>query len=93
MKENTLAGEYEREGSRLRGEREFILVKRPEAERTRAKSGEYLLEVKPNGSRRYVSSLWPTTEDGVYAIEFNRTRYRVHITEALVTFDEVTFSK
>jgi hypothetical protein len=93
MEKKTLAGEYEREGSRLRGEREFILAKRPQSEQTRAKSKEYLLEVKPNGSRRYVSSLWPTKEDNVYAIEYNRTRYRVHITEAVVTFDEVTFSE
>jgi len=93
MAKNTLAGEYQREGSRLRGEREFIMVKRPKAERTRAKSAEYLLEVKPNGSRRYVSSLWPTTEEDVFVIEYNRTRYRVNVTDALVTFDEVTFSK
>lgn len=93
MAKNTLAGEYQREGSRLRGEREFIIVTRPEAERTRAKAAEYILEVKPDGGRRYVSSLWPTTEDGVYAIECNRTRYRVHISDAIATFDEVTFSR
>ena len=89
----TLTGKYEREGSRLRGEREFIIVKRPTEQRTRAKSDEYLLEVKPNGSREYVSSLWKTTEDDVFAIEYNRTRYRVHIAEAEAYFDEVTFSK
>lgn len=92
MAKKTLAGRYEREGSRLRGEREFIIAKRPASERTRAKSREYLLEVKPNGSRSYVSSLWPTTDEDVFAIEFQRTRYKVHIAEAEAYFDEVTFS-
>jgi hypothetical protein len=89
----SLAGKYEREGARLRGEREFIIVKRPPKERTRAKSGEYLLEVKPNGKRRYVSSLWETTEEDVYTIEYQRTRYRVHIASAEAYFDEVTYTR
>jgi hypothetical protein len=72
MDTKTLAGKYDREGSRLRGERELLIVTRPAKERTRAKAEEYLLEVKPNGSRDYVSSLWKTNEEGVYRIEHNR---------------------
>jgi hypothetical protein len=92
METKTLAGKYEREGSRLKGERELLIVTRPAKERTRAKAEEYLLEVKPNGSRSYVSSLWRTTEEGVYRIEHNRTRYEVSITDAVVFIDEVTYT-
>jgi len=94
MASKTLSGKYEREGSRLRNEeRELLIVSRPAKERTRAKSGEYLLEIKPDGSRRYVSSLWPTNEDETFVIEFQRTRYRVSLAELDVYFDEVTFDR
>ena len=76
----------------MKGERELLIVTRPAKERTRAKAEEYLLEVKPNGSRSYVSSLWRTTEEGVYRIEHNRTRYEVSITDAVVFIDEVTYT-
>ena len=92
MDTKTLAGKYDREGSRLRGERELLIVTRPAKERTRAKAEEYLLEVKPNGSRDYVSSLWKTNEEGVYRIEHNRTRYEVSITDAVVFIDEATYT-
>ena len=91
MADGTLSGRYDREGARLRGDREFIIVKRPQREQTRAKSEEYLLEVLPNGKRRYVSSLWQTTEPDVYTIEYQRTRYRVSIAAAEAYFDEATF--
>ena len=88
----SLAGEYKRAGSRLSGERELLIVTRPQKERTRAKAGEYLLEIQAGGKRSYVSSLWATTEEGVYCIEHNRTRYEVTITDAVVFIDEVTYS-
>ena len=93
-KKTTLAGRYDREGSRLRNEDfEFIIVRRPETERTRAKSAEYLLRVNEDNRRSYVSSLWATNEEDVFSIEYNRTRYRVHIAEAEAYFDEVTFDR
>jgi hypothetical protein len=92
METKTLAGKYDREGSRLRGERELLIVTRPAKERTRAKAEEYILEVHPNGKRSYVSSLWATTQDGTYRIEYNRTRYEVNITESVVFIDEVTYT-
>lgn len=94
MASKTLSGKYQREGSRLRNEeRELLIVSRPDKERTRAKSGEYILEIKPDGSRRYVSSLWPTSEEEVYVMEFQRTRYKVSLAGADVYFDEVTFDR
>jgi hypothetical protein len=51
------------------------------------------LEVLPNGKRRYVSSLWQTTEPDVYTIEYQRTRYRVSIAAAEAYFDEATFDR
>jgi hypothetical protein len=92
MDTKTLAGKYEREGSRLKGERELLIVTRPAKERTRAKTSEYILEIYSNGDRAYVSSLWPTTQDGTYRIEYNRTRYEVNITESVVFIDEVTYT-
>ena len=92
MDTKTLAGKYEREGSRLKGERELLIVTRPAKERTRAKAEEYILEVHPTGNRSYVSSLWHTNEKGVYRIEHNRTRYEVNITESVVFIDEVTYT-
>jgi len=93
-KKTTLAGRYDREGSRLRNEDfEFIIVRRPETERTRAKTAEYILKVNEDNRRSYVSSLWPTNEDGVFTIEYNRTRYRVNIAASEAYFDEVTFDR
>ena len=93
-KKTTLAGRYDREGSRLKNEDfEFIVVRRPETERTRAKTAEYVLRVNEDNRRSYVSSLWPTTEADVFMMEYNRTRYRVHIAEAEAYFDEVTFDR
>ena len=93
-KKTTLAGRYDREGSRLRNEDfEFIIVRRPETERTRAKAAEYLLRVNPDNSRNYLSSLWATNEDGVFTIEYEGTRYRVDIAEAEAYFDEVTYDR
>jgi hypothetical protein len=92
MDKKTLAGKYKREGSRLKGERELLIVTRPAKERTRAKAEEYILEVHPTGDRSYVSSLWHTNEEGVYRIEYNRTRYEVSITDAVVFIDEVTYT-
>lgn len=88
MAKKTLTGRYNREGSRLHGPHEFILAKRPESEQTRAKTREYLLKVRRDGRRLYISSLWPTLEEDVFTIEYNRTRYRVTITEAEAYFDE-----
>ena len=76
----------------MKGERELLIVTRPAKERTRAKSEEYILEVHPKGNRSYVSSLWHTNEEGVYRIEYNRTRYEVSITDAVVFIDEVTYT-
>jgi hypothetical protein len=36
--------------------------------------------------------LWPTTQEGTYRIEYNRTRYEVNITDSVVFVDEVTYT-
>lgn len=76
----------------MKGERELLIVTRPAKERTRAKTSEYILEIYSNGDRAYVSSLWPTTQEGTYRIEYNRTRYEVNITDSVVFIDEVTYT-
>lgn len=93
MGKKTLIGRYVREGSRLHGPNEFIIAKRPPSEVTRAKTSEYLLRVRRDGKRSYISSLWPTLEADVYTIEYNRTRYKVTIAEAEAYFDEANQSR
>jgi len=92
MAQKTLIGRYVREGSRLHGPHEFIIARRPPSEVTRAKTGEYLLRVRRDGRRTYISSLWPTLEPNVFTIEFNRTRYKVTIASAEAYFDEANLS-
>jgi hypothetical protein len=94
MAENqSLAGKYKREGSRVEGDRTLLFCTRPPHERTRAKTAEYFMEILPTGKRRYVSSLWATEDPNVYGMEYNRTRYTVSVTDAVVFIDEVTYSR
>ena len=88
MPSKSLVGRYTREGSRLIGPHNFIIAQRPPTEVTRAKTQEYLLLVKKDGRRTYISSLWATLETDVFTIEFQRTRYKVTIAEAEAYFDE-----
>ena len=36
----------------------------------------FLLEVLPNGKRKYISSLWPGSSDNTYSFEYGGIRYQ-----------------
>lgn len=75
----TLSGQYQRQGSTLKGPCTLILVHR--AEVTTAKASTYVLKVEDTGKRSYVSSLWSGTQPGTYELEYQGIRYRVTMTE------------
>jgi hypothetical protein len=48
------------------------------------KSATFLIEVLPDGSRQYISSLWPISADS-YALEFKGTRYVLNTAKGVFT--------
>jgi hypothetical protein len=58
-------------------DRTFIVSNRKRP--TRGKSELYLLEVLPDGKRRYVSSLYPTDHPGTYRFEKDTRWYLLRI--------------
>jgi hypothetical protein len=48
------------------------------------KSATFLIEVLPDGSRQYISSLWPISPDS-YALEFKGVRYVLNTAHGVFT--------
>lgn len=81
-------GTYSRTGSTLEGKTTLLIAQRPKEKVTANKPPTYVLEVDGNGSRRYLSSLYPTSTLGRYRMEKGGTWYylELHDDEALVTY-------
>jgi len=75
-------GTYERTGNTLKGEHRLLIAQRPPDKVTPNKPPTYLLEVQEDGKRRYLSSLYPTSTDGVFRMEKGGTWYLVDLGEA-----------
>jgi hypothetical protein len=62
------------------GTRSFLIV--PRKKPTEKKTASYLLEILPCGTRRYISSLYPTDSPKIHRIEVNGTWYYLSINDA-----------
>jgi len=80
-----LEGYFQKEGGLLKGNRGFNLLirNRPAAKTTASKTSQFLLKLEPDGSRKYVSSLWQTRRAGVHEFEYQGIRYGVDLNSAV----------
>lgn len=85
---STLDGQYQRQGSKLTGPVELLLVQRSKT--THAKATSYVLRVHPDGRRSYLSSLWERSPAGTYALEYRGQRYTLTLTADVGTITAVS---
>jgi len=69
-------GRYTLTNKKLEG-KSLTLLKghRIKANQSALKSPIFLLQVLPNGKRKYISSLWPGSSDNTYSFEYGGIRY------------------
>ena len=81
-------GTYTRTGSTLKGKRTLLIAQRPTDKVTANKPPTYVLEVNGDGSRRYLSSLYPTSTHGRFRMEKGGVWYYLDLREdeALVSY-------
>jgi len=81
-------GTYTRTGSTLEGKKTLLIAQRPPHKVTANKPPTYVLEVNGDGSRRYLSSLYPTSTHGRFRMEKGGTWYYLDLREdeALVSY-------
>ena len=73
-----LEGSYSKVGNQLITEKfSLLLVKRKET--TPSKSSKFILAKLPNGSRKYISSMYDTTTKGVYKLDYLGRTYSLSI--------------
>lgn len=84
-----LPGTYSRTGNLLKGDTTLLIATRPPEKVTPNKPPTYLLEVREDGKRNYLSSLYPTSLDGKYRLEKGRIWYSLELgqSEASITFE------
>jgi len=75
-------GTYERTGNTLEGKHRLLIARRPPEKVTPNKPSTYVLEVQGNGSRKYLSSLYPTPTAGAFRLAKGGTWYLVNLGEA-----------
>ena len=80
-----LEGYFQKEGGLLKGKRGFDLLirNRSASKTTTSKTSQFLLKIEPDGSRKYVSSLWQTRRAGVHEFEFQGIRYGVDLNSSV----------
>ena len=83
-------GTYDRTGSRLEGDVTLLIAQRPPEKVTASKPETYLLEVHQNGTRSYLSSLYPTSTYGRFRMEKGGTWYELELGPDVAS---VTFTK
>ena len=83
-------GTYQRTGNTLQGSHRLLIAQRPPDKVTPNKPPAYVLEVQDNGSRRYLSSLYPTPTHGQFRMEKNGQWYLVDLQESMAS---ITFEK
>ena len=76
----TLVGVYDIHGQKLKGSTHTLLiVSRDKAKQTKSKTDKYLLGIShADNEREYISSIYDTTQEGVYEIEFKGRGYKLH---------------